>query len=149
MIHYLEKASFETYQGNATVFGYYVSDPSRFGVVEFAKKIKPSSRGELEITDINQMYLQQGSLLVECFNKDYHWIDTGTMESLKKAGEQIYQEQVKGYLIGYLEKIAFENGWINFEQLYDVAKSMDKSPYGQELLKINPDTWGTTRMRKR
>ncbi len=160
LIHYLEKASFETYQGNATVFGYYVSDPSRFGVVEFdsfgkavsivekpkfpksnyavtglyfydnrvvefAKKIKPSSRGELEITDINQMYLQQGSLLVECFNKDYHWIDTGTMESLKKAGDQIYQEQVEGNLIGYLEKIAFENGWIHFEQLYNVAKSME------------------------
>ena len=156
----------------ATIFGYHVEDPERFGVVEFdnngivknieekpkypksnyaitglyfydkdvcelAKKIKPSARGELEITDLNKMYLQRGDLHVQTLGRGYTWIDTGTVESLNEASEFVRVIQTRtGIVISALEEIAYRNGWINKEQLMESAKLYGKSPYGIHLRRV-------------
>ncbi|MGN0171309.1 MAG: glucose-1-phosphate thymidylyltransferase RfbA [Acutalibacteraceae bacterium] len=156
-------------ESGATVFGYYVEDPERFGVVEFdesgkaisieekpqhpksnycvtglyfydnrvvelAKKVKPSPRGELEITDLNRMYLEEGSLNVVTLGRGYAWLDTGTMESLADATQFVrIVEGQQGVQIAAVEEIAFRNGWISAEKLMESAKAYGKSPYGQHL----------------
>ncbi|MFK4752602.1 glucose-1-phosphate thymidylyltransferase RfbA [Oceanobacter antarcticus] len=159
-------------QEGATVFGYHVSDPERFGVVEFdssgkalsieekptkpkssyavtglyfydnnivdvAKAVKPSPRGELEITDINNMYLEAGKLNVEVLGRGFAWLDTGTHDSLIDAGMFVNTiEQRQGLKIACLEEIAFHNGWITDEQLESEANALKKTGYGQYLFKI-------------
>lgn len=156
----------------ATVFGYQVKDPERFGVVEFneykqaisieekpkqpksnfavtglyfydndvveiAKQVKPSERGELEITTINQMYLERGDLNVELMGRGFAWLDTGTHESLLEAGmfvETIQKRQ--GYKIACLEEIAYHNEWLTKEQLLTIGRSMSKNAYGQYLTSL-------------
>ncbi len=156
----------------ATVFGYHVDDPERFGVVEFdkdfnaisieekpehpkssyavtglyfydgrvcdfAKQVKPSARGELEITDLNRMYLEDGSLSVVTLGRGYAWLDTGTMESLYEAGEFVRAvERAQDTPVSILEEIAFENGWIDRETLLACAERYGKSVYGQHLKKV-------------
>ena len=158
--------------GGATVFGYHVNDPERFGVVEFdrefnvvsieekpehpkssyavtglyfydgrvcdfAKRVTPSARGELEITDLNRMYLEDGSLSVVTLGRGYAWLDTGTMESLYEAGEFVRAvERAQDTPVSVLEEIAFENGWIKREQLLVCAERYGKSVYGQHLKKV-------------
>ena len=153
----------------ASVFGYYVDDPERYGVVEFdedrkavsieekpakpkshyavtglyfydehvveyAKRVKPSARGELEITDLNRMYLDAGMLNVRTLGRGYAWLDTGTMDSLFEAGEFVRTVQrAQGLPIAIVEEIAFENGWITRDQLMESAERYGKSPYGQHL----------------
>ena len=156
-------------QGGATVFGYHVDDPERFGVVEFdadfnavsieekpehpkssyavtglyfydsrvcelAKQVKPSARGELEITTLNQMYLEDGSLSVVTLGRGYAWLDTGTMESLYEASEFVRSvERAQDLPVSVPEEIAFENGWIDRETLADAAERYGKSVYGAHL----------------
>ena len=153
----------------ASVFGYYVDDPERYGVVEFdadkkavsieekpahpkshyavtglyfydehvveyAKQVKPSPRGELEITDLNRMYLDAGMLNVRTLGRGYAWLDTGTMDSLFEAGEFVRTVQrAQGLPIAIVEEIAYENGWITRDQLMESAERYGKSPYGQHL----------------
>ena len=153
----------------ASVFGYYVDDPERYGVVEFdedkkavsieekpahpkshyavtglyfydehvveyAKQVKPSPRGELEITDLNRMYLDAGMLNVRTLGRGYAWLDTGTMDSLFEAGEFVRTVQrAQGLPIAIVEEIAYENGWITRDQLLESAERYGKSPYGQHL----------------
>lgn len=157
-------------QGNATVFGYYVSDPHRYGVAEFdksgkvlsieekpaepksnyavvglyfypnsvvevAKNIQPSARGELEITTVNQVYLQQEQLQVELMGRGYAWLDTGTHESLLEASNFIQTiEKRQGLKVACLEEIAFEMGYISKEQLLVLAEPLKKNEYGQYLI---------------
>lgn len=159
-------------EGGATVFGYHVDDPERFGVVEFdenynavsieekpanpksnyavtglyfydsrvtklAKQVKPSARGELEITDLNRMYLEDGTLSVVTLGRGYAWLDTGTMESLFEAGEFVRAVQrSQGLPVSVVEEIAFENGWISREQLLEAASKYGKSEYGKFLKKV-------------
>ncbi|OZG48923.1 glucose-1-phosphate thymidylyltransferase RfbA [Bombiscardovia coagulans] len=156
----------------ATVFGYYVDDPERYGVVEFndehkvisitekpehpasnyavtglyfydsrvsefAQQVKPSARGELEITDLNRMYLEDDSLTVQTLGRGYAWLDTGTMDSLYQASEFVRTVQrAQGLPIAVVEEIAYENGWIAREQLVESARKYGKSPYGQHLLDV-------------
>lgn len=156
----------------ATVFGYYVDDPERYGVVEFdehhkavsivekpehpasnyavtglyfydnrvvdfAKQVKPSARGELEITDLNQMYMEDGSLHVQTLGRGLAWLDTGTMDSLFEAGEFVRTVQhAQGLPIAVVEETAYENGWITREQLIEAGKRYGKSPYGKHLLDV-------------
>ena len=156
----------------ATVFGYHVSDPERFGVVEFdeqvraisieekpkqpksnyavtglyfydndvieiAKTIKPSTRGELEITSVNNAYLRRGDLNVELLGRGYAWLDTGTHDSLLEAGHFVQTiEHRQGLKVACLEEIAFTNGWISKERLIAEGKALSKTGYGQYLLKI-------------
>ena len=156
-------------EGGATVFGYYVDDPERFGVVEFdadgkavsieekpehpksnyavtglyfydsrvcdfAKRVKPSPRGELEITTLNQMYLADGTLSVVTLGRGYAWLDTGTMESLFEASEFVRSvERAQDLPVSVPEEIAFENGWITRDELLDAAERYGKSTYGQHL----------------
>ncbi|WP_163468923.1 glucose-1-phosphate thymidylyltransferase RfbA [Fusobacterium sp. IOR10] len=165
-------ASAVSNKNGATIFGYYVPDPERFGivemdgngkaisieekpenpksnycvtglyfydnrVVEFAKKVKPSKRGELEITDLNKMYLEDGSLNVVTLGRGYAWLDTGTVDSLSEASEFIKViETRQDVQIASLEEIAYANGWINKERLLSAAKIYGKSNYGQYLLKV-------------
>ena len=120
--------------GGASVFGYYVDDPERYGVVEYAKRVKPSPRGELEITDLNRMYLDAGMLNVRTLGRGYAWLDTGTMDSLFEAGEFVRTVQrAQGLPIAIVEEIAFENGWITRDELMESADRYGKSPYGQHL----------------
>ena len=155
--------------GGASVFGYYVDDPERYGVVEFdedrkavsieekpahpkshyavtglyfydehvveyAKRVEPSARGELEITDLNRMYLDAGMLNVRTLGRGYAWLDTGTMDSLFEAGEFVRTVQrAQGLPIAIVEEIAFENGWITRDELMESAERYGKSPYGQHL----------------
>ncbi|MDF7663228.1 glucose-1-phosphate thymidylyltransferase RfbA [Bifidobacterium sp. ESL0763] len=159
----------------ASVFGYYVDDPERYGVVEFdkdhraisivekpehpasnyavtglyfydnrvvdfAKQVKPSARGELEITDLNKMYLEDGSLNVMTLGRGYAWLDTGTMDSLYEAGEFVRTvERAQGLPIAVLEEIAYENNWIGRDQLLEAAHKYGKSPYGQHLKQVADD----------
>ena len=156
----------------ATVFGYYVEDPERFGVVEFddvgravsieekpaqpksnyavtglyfydrkvcerAKALKPSPRGELEITDLNRIYLEEGSLNVITLGRGYAWLDTGTVDSLSEASEFVRViESREGIQISAPEEIAYRNGWITREQLERSAAAYGKSPYGAHLRKV-------------
>ena len=156
-------------EGGATVFGYHVDDPERFGVVEFdadfnavsieekpehpkssyavtglyfydsrvcelAKQVKPSARGELEITTLNQMYLEDGSLSVVTLGRGYAWLDTGTMESLYEASEFVRSvERAQDLPVSVPEEIAFENGWIDRETLAEAAARYGKSVYGAHL----------------
>ena len=162
-------------EGGATVFGYYVDDPERYGVVEFdadhkavsieekpavpksnyavtglyfydsrvvdyAKQVRPSARGELEITDLNRMYLEDGSLNVRTLGRGYAWLDTGTMDSLFEAGEFVRTVQrAQGLPIAVAEEIAYENGWIDREQLMESAEKYGKSPYGKHLKDVADD----------
>jgi glucose-1-phosphate thymidylyltransferase len=156
----------------ATVFGYQVNDPERFGVVEFddnqkaisleekpdnpksnfavtglyfydndvvemAKKVKPSDRGELEITTLNQMYLDKGSLNVELLGRGFAWLDTGTHETLLEAAMFVETiEKRQGYKIACLEEIALNNGWLSIEKTRKIANSLSKNGYGQYLLNL-------------
>ena len=159
----------------STVFGYYVNDPERFGVVAFdkdghatdieekpanpksnyavtglyfynsdvvkmAKQVKPSARGELEITTLNQMYLDQGKLDVQLLGRGYAWLDTGTMDSLVEAATFVQTvEQRQGIKISAPEEIAYKYGWITKEKLLESAARYGKSPYGQHLKNVADD----------
>lgn len=154
----------------ATVFGYQVKDPERFGVVEFnddkqaisleekpiepksnfavtglyfydndvveiAKQVKPSARGELEITSVNQAYLERGDLSVELMGRGFAWLDTGTHESLLEAGQFVETiEKRQGFKIACLEEIGYHNGWLTLENLLAAGHTMKKNAYGQYLL---------------
>lgn len=156
----------------ATVFGYQVKDPERFGVVEFneykqaisieekpkqpksnfavtglyfydndvveiAKQVKPSERGELEITTINQMYLERGDLNVELMGRGFTWLDTGTHESLLEAAMFVETiEKHQGYKVACLEEIAYSNGWLAEDQLLQIGQGMNKNSYGQYLISL-------------
>lgn len=158
--------------GLATIFGYYVNDPERFGivefdengrvisveekpknpksnycitglyfydkrVVEFAKQVKPSGRGELEITDLNRMYLEDGTLTVQLLGRGNAWLDTGTVDSLVEASEFVKMLQTRqGISISAPEEIAYINGWITKEKLMVSADQYGKSPYGAHLKKV-------------
>lgn len=166
----LKQAAAKTH--GATVFGYQVKDPERFGVVEFdenfnalsieekpqqpksdwavtglyfydqrvvefAKQIKPSARGELEISDLNQMYLEDGSLSVQLLGRGFAWLDTGTHESLHEAASFVQTVQnIQDLQIACLEEIAWRNGWLSNEKLEDLARPMAKNQYGQYLLRL-------------
>ena len=156
----------------ATVFGYYVNDPERYGVAEFdeagnvlsieekpthpksnyavvglyfypnkvvdvAKQIKPSARGELEITSVNQRFLEEGDLKVQLLGRGFAWLDTGTHDSLSEASTFVEViEKRQGLKVACLEEIAFRQGWISDERLRAVAEPMCKNPYGQYLLRL-------------
>ena len=141
-------------KGQATVFGYYVNDPERYGVaelsnyavvglyfypnsvVEIAKNIKPSARGELEITTVNQRYLEDKNLLVQTLQRGFAWLDTGTHDSLSEASTFIEViEKRQGLKVACLEEIAFKRGWIDREQLRKLAEPMAKNDYGKFLLR--------------
>ncbi len=168
----LRQAVADASSGLATVFGYWVSDPQRYGVAEFdaegnclsieekpatpksnyavvglyfypnnvvevAKSIRPSARGELEITSVNQAFLQDGELKVQVFGRGFAWLDTGTHDSLAEAS--IYIETIEkrqGLKVACLEEIAYQNGWITDEKLREIAAPMAKNPYGQYLMRL-------------
>lgn len=168
----LQEAVRNAENGYATIFGYYVKDPERFGIVEFdknldvvsleekprfpksnycitglyfydnsviqkAKEVKPSARGELEITDLNKMYLYNAKLKVQILGRGFAWLDTGTMESLMDAASFVQTVQNRqGVVISAPEEIAYHEGWINKEQLLQSAKLYGKSPYGEHLKKV-------------
>lgn len=156
-------------ENGATIFGYYVEDPQRFGVVEFdgegravsieekpqqpksnyavtglyfydhtvcekAKRCKPSARGELEITDLNRMYLEENSLQVVTLGRGYAWLDTGTVQSMAEASEFVrVVEERQGIQIAALEEISYRNGWMDHAMLLAAAKTYGNSPYGEHL----------------
>ncbi len=159
-------------KGYATIFGYYVKDPERFGIVEFdskknvlsveekpehpksnycitglyvydnqvvemAKRVKPSLRGELEITDLNRLYLDEGRLKVQVLGRGFAWMDTGTVESLMEAAEFVRTVQDRqGVVISAPEEIAYRSHWITKEQLLEAASLYGKSPYGDHLITV-------------
>lgn len=169
---HLKKAVEAAQNGQATVFGYYVNDPERFGIVEFdnnwrvisveekpkqpksnyaitglyfydkrvvdlAKQVKLSARGELEITDLNRMYLEDGTLNVQLLGRGYAWLDTGTMDTLVEAAEFVQViEQRQGIMISAPEEIAYRHGWITREKLLKSADTYGKSPYGEHLHRV-------------
>lgn len=121
-------------KSNYAVPGLYFYDNR---VVDFAKQVKPSPRGELEITDLNRMYLDDGSLHVQTLGRGYAWLDTGTMDSLFEAGEFVRTvEHAQGLPISVIEEIAYENRWIDRDQLLAAAERYGKSPYGKHLLDV-------------
>lgn len=168
----LKEAAAAAEQGRATVFGYQVKDPERFGVVEFdkdfkalsieekpkvpksdwavtglyfydkrvvelAKQVRPSERGELEITTLNQMYLEDGSLNVQLLGRGFAWLDTGTHDSLHEAASFVKTiEHVQNLQVACLEEIAWRNGWLNSEEVAALARPMAKNEYGQYLLRL-------------
>jgi glucose-1-phosphate thymidylyltransferase len=168
----LKEATKNAKDGKATIFGYYVHDPERFGIVEFdekgkvisveekpnnpksnycvtglyfydnrvvdlAKKVKPSARGELEITDLNRMYLEDETLNVKLLGRGFAWLDTGTMDSLVEATEFVQMiEKRQSIKISALEEIAYYNEWIDRETLLVSAEKYGKSPYGEHLKKV-------------
>lgn len=168
----LRAAAADAQQGKATIFGYYVNDPERFGIVEFdesgkvisveekpknpksnycitglyfydrrvvelAKQVKPSARGELEITDLNRLYLEDGTLNVQLLGRGYAWLDTGTMDSLVEASDFIQMvEKRQGIQISAIEEIAYRNGWIDKGTLLASAERYGKSPYGEHLKRV-------------
>ncbi len=169
---HLRRAVANAESGRATVFGYHVDDPERFGVIEFdgegralsieekpvhpkssyavtglyfydgrvcdfAERVEPSARGELEITDLNRMYLEDGALDVVTLGRGYAWLDTGTMESLYEAGEFVRAvERAQGQPVSVLEEVAYENGWIGREELLSAAERYGKSVYGAHLRRV-------------
>lgn len=168
----LQEAVGNAEQGYATIFGYYVKDPERFGIVEFdkdlkvcsieekplqpksnycvtglyfydnrvvkyAKRVKPSSRGELEITDLNRIYLEEDSLKVQILGRGFAWLDTGTMDSLMDAATFVQTVQNRqGVVISAPEEIAFHEGWITKEKLLESAVLYGNSPYGEHLKRV-------------
>lgn len=173
---FLYKAVEDAEKGNATIFGYYVNDPERFGIMEFddnwkilsveekpsnpksnycitglyfypsgvcekAKQVKPSARGELEITTLNEMYLRQGLLKAQILGRGFAWVDTGTMDSLVEATEfvQIIEKR-QGVKISAPEEIAYRKGWISKEALRLAAEKYGKSPYGEHLYRVAEGT---------
>lgn len=162
-------------QKGATVFGYQVKDPERFGVVAFdedkraisieekpvkpkshyavtglyfydndvieiAKKVKPSERGEVEITTVNQMYMERGDLSVELLGRGFAWLDTGTHESLLEAAQFVETiEKRQGYKVACLEEIALNNGWLTKQQVAEIGQSMSKNAYGQYLIDLTKE----------
>ena len=168
----LKQAVADAEAGKASIFGYYVHDPERFGIVEFdengkvisveekpkepksnycitglyfydnrvaemAKAVKPSWRGELEITDLNRMYLEEGNLKVKLLGRGFAWLDTGTMDSLVDAGNFVQTLQKRqGVEISAPEEIAFVNGWIDKDKLIESAERYGKSPYGEHLKRV-------------
>ena len=168
----LRAAAENAQNGRATIFGYYVRDPERFGVVEFdkdyrilsleekpkqprsnycitglyfydgraaelAKKLRPSARGELEITDLNRLYLEEDRLRVQVLGRGFAWMDTGTVESLMQAA--VFVEAVQnrqGVVISAPEEIAYQAGWIGQQELREAAALYGKSPYGEHLLRV-------------
>lgn len=159
-------------KGKATIFGYYVNDPERFGVVDFdqeknvlsivekpkdpktnyavvglyfyprgvykmAKDVKPSARGELEITTLNNLYLEQKQLKLVLFGRGFTWLDTGTHEALNDASNFVKSiEEHQGLKVSCVEEIAYTNGWISKEQLVEIGSKMGKNEYGQHLLNV-------------
>jgi len=162
-------------QKGATVFGYQVKDPERFGVVAFdenkraisieekpvkpksnyavtglyfydndvieiAKNVKPSERGEVEITTVNQMYMERGDLNVELLGRGFAWLDTGTHESLLEAAQFVETiEKRQGYKVACLEEIAVNNGWLTKQQVAEIGQSMSKNAYGQYLMSLTSE----------
>ena len=173
---FMKEAVINAENGYATIFGYYVNDPKRFGimefdedwnilsveekpehprsnycitglyfydrrVVEFAKKVKPSLRGELEISTLNNMYLQDGTLKAQILGRGFAWLDTGTIDSLIDASTfvQIIEKR-QGVKISAPEEIAYRNGWISKKELIESAKRYGNSPYGEHLKKVADGT---------
>ena len=168
----LREAAENAENGLATIFGYFVNDPERFGIVEFdpngkvlsveekpknpksnycitglyfydkrvcelAKQVKPSARGELEITTLNDMYLQDGTLRAKIMGRGFAWLDTGTMDSLIEAGSFVQMiERRQSIKIAALEEIAYHKGWISNEKLLESAERYGKSPYGEHLKRV-------------
>jgi len=168
----LKEARADAENGTATIFGYYVNDPERFGIVEFdekgkvisveekpqnpksnycitglyfydnrvvemAKQIKPSKRGELEITDLNRLYLEANNLKVQIMGRGFAWLDTGTMDSLIDASNFVQiTETRQSLMISVPEEIAYINKWITNEELLSAAEKYGKSPYGEYLKKV-------------
>ena len=169
----LGEAAQKAEKGEATIFGYYVNDPERFGIVEFdenakvisveekpkqpksnycitglyfydnrvvemAKQVKPSARGELEITDLNRLYLEEGLLNVKLLGRGFAWLDTGTIDSLVEAADYVQMiEKRQGIKISAPEEIAYKHSWINKESLLSSAERYGKSPYGQHLKRVS------------
>ena len=174
--HILQSATSNAEKGRATVFGYYVTDPERFGIVEFddsgkvisveekpqnpksnyaitglyfypagvskkAAEVKPSARGELEITTLNEIYLLEGNLDVELLGRGFAWLDTGTMDSLVDAADFVRMvEKRQGVKISAPEEIAYRFGWIDKEELLHSAEKYGKSPYGVHLRTVAEGT---------
>jgi glucose-1-phosphate thymidylyltransferase len=168
----LENATKDAQKGKATVFGYYVTDPERFGVVDFdengkaisieekpthpksnyavaglyfypagvsekAAQVKPSARGEVEITTLNEMYLNDDNLNVQLLGRGYAWLDTGTMHSLVEASNYVKMvEERQGIAVSAPEEIAYIHGWIDKDKLLEAANHYGKSPYGQHLKSV-------------
>jgi len=169
---HLQRSVERAENGECTIYGYYVTDPERFGIVELdennkalsieekpknpksnyavtglyfypkgvsalAKEVKPSARGELEITTLNNMYLEQGKIHVSSLGRGYSWLDTGTHESLADASNYIKTlEEHQGLKISCIEEIAYINGWITKEELISMGNAMAKNQYGQYLLRV-------------
>ncbi|MEG1273752.1 MAG: sugar phosphate nucleotidyltransferase, partial [Acinetobacter sp.] len=121
-------------KSNFAVTGLYFYDND---VIQIAKQVKPSDRGELEITTVNQMYLERGDLNVELLGRGFAWLDTGTHESLLEAAQFVETiEKRQGYKVACLEEIAFNNGWLTAEQILEIGQSMSKNDYGQYLISL-------------
>lgn len=170
----LHSAMKNTEKGLASVFGYNVPDPERFGVVEFdnagrvvsieekpehpksnyastglyfydnrvidyAKNLKPSARGELEITDINKIYLANKELSVEVLGRGYSWLDTGTFDSLNEASDFVRSVQKNGQMIACLEEIAYINGWVDAATIRKIGEGMSKNTYGKYLIELSKE----------
>lgn len=170
----LHSAMKNTEKGLASVFGYNVPDPERFGVVEFdengrvvsieekpehpksnyaatglyfydnrvieyAKNLKPSARGELEITDINKIYLKNSELSIEILGRGYSWLDTGTFDSLNEASDFVRSVQKNGQMIACLEEIAYINGWVDAATIRKIGEGMSKNTYGKYLIELSKE----------